>query len=76
LGVRNRRRGGAVVKVPNLLKQHQSWSLVRRWFTRGVSQRVNRSWVDRVLHEGTDPVRTSRAREDFIRAALMNRALL
>jgi hypothetical protein len=76
LGARNRRRGGAVLKVPNLLKQHQSWALVRRWFTRGVLSRGDRSWMDRVLHEGIDPARTSRAREDFIRGALLNSALL
>lgn len=76
LGARTRRRGGALLKVPALVQTYQSWGLVRRWFVRGVSTRGDRSWEARVLHEGVDPVRTARARGDFIRGALLNSALL
>jgi len=76
LGSRTRRRGGALLKVPTLLQPYQSWSQVRRWFTRGVSTRGDRGWLTRISHEVISPVGVARGREEFIRAALFNRALL
>jgi len=76
LGSRTRRRGGALLKVPSLLQPRQSWSQVRRWFTRGVSTRGDRDWTARVVQELISPVGVARAREEFIRGALFNRALL
>jgi len=76
LGSRSRRRGGALLKVPTLLQPTQSWSQVRRWFTRGVATRGDRGWLARITHEVATPTGTARGREEFIRAALFNRALL
>lgn len=76
LGSRSRRRGGALLKVPTLLEPRQAWSQVRRWFTRGVATRGDRGWSNRVVHEILSPVGVARGREEFIRAALFNRALL
>jgi len=76
LGSRTRRRGGALLKIPALVGTRQSWSQVRRWFTRGVSTRGDRNWTTRVVHELITPTGVARARDEFIRASLFNRALL
>lgn len=76
LGTRNHRRGGATLKVPTMVTPAKAVAVVRRWVTRVVQTRGERTWTARVAAVLEDPAGVVKLRDTHNGGALFNVALL
>ena len=76
LGHHPRTRAGTLQRVASLGTPRGTASLVRKWLTKAISTRGDRTWAARVTSEVVYPTRAIRSREDYLKVAVAGGALL